>query len=270
MAGEPRTDLAPTFANTGLLTHHDLGCRCYPHVAERDALDAIAAVGLAEYRDGKRAAAPASSAGLDVLRDAIDQLPRWMFAAGMQPKDEWVRYSDVRAALATSTEEPRGSLRQRGAFLVENPDGQREVDRLTGKRLSDESTEEPRAWSANVERLIRTARAYAEAQATPPSRAHSVAVAETMNAVLRAAEAIDLPTADEVLGVLAAPALPVSPTDGLDAALRSDLEVIDASASTAHDYIWGTADVSKEQASAAIWSIHNLVRARLEVTRESE
>ncbi len=43
----------PTFANTGVLTHHDPGCTCWPHVGERDALDAIAAAALAEYRDGK-------------------------------------------------------------------------------------------------------------------------------------------------------------------------------------------------------------------------
>lgn len=43
-------DTMPTFANTGELMHHDPGCRCWPHVSERDALDAIAAVGLAEYR----------------------------------------------------------------------------------------------------------------------------------------------------------------------------------------------------------------------------
>ena len=44
---------------------------------------------------------------------------------------------------------------------------------------------------------------------------------------------------------------------------RSDLELIDAEASTAHDFIWSTSDVSREQASAAIWSIHNLIRAAL-------
>jgi hypothetical protein len=52
-------DLAPTFANTGVLTHHGLGCRCWPHVSEQDALDAIAAAALAEYRDGKRRVEPA-------------------------------------------------------------------------------------------------------------------------------------------------------------------------------------------------------------------
>jgi transcriptional regulator with XRE-family HTH domain len=50
---------------------------------------------------------------------------------------------------------------------------------------------------------------------------------------------------------------------------RSDLELIDAEASTAHDYIWNsstdgrTEPVTREQASDAIWSIHNLVRAAL-------
>ena len=44
---------------------------------------------------------------------------------------------------------------------------------------------------------------------------------------------------------------------------RKDLELIDAEASTAHDFIWSNAAVSKEQASAAIWTIHNLVRAVL-------
>ena len=48
------TDLAPTFANTGVLTRHGPGCQCWPHVSERDATDAIEAVALAEYRDGKR------------------------------------------------------------------------------------------------------------------------------------------------------------------------------------------------------------------------
>lgn len=61
------TERAPTFANTGVLTRHDLGCRCWPHVSEQDALDAIAAVGLNEYRDGKRAVAAA-------LADAGDRL----------------------------------------------------------------------------------------------------------------------------------------------------------------------------------------------------
>jgi hypothetical protein len=47
---------------------------------------------------------------------------------------------------------------------------------------------------------------------------------------------------------------------------RSDLEIIDSEASTAHDYIWSTTDVSREQASAAIWSIHNIVRPLLAAT----
>jgi len=59
-APAPALDKTPTFASTGELTHHDLGCRCYPHVSEQDALDAIAAAALAEYRDGlSRAPAPA-------------------------------------------------------------------------------------------------------------------------------------------------------------------------------------------------------------------
>jgi len=53
---------------------------------------------------------------------------------------------------------------------------------------------------------------------------------------------------------------------------RSDLELIDAEASTAHDYIWNSSTdgraepVTREQASAAIWSIHNLVRAAAALT----
>lgn len=56
---------------------------------------------------------------------------------------------------------------------------------------------------------------------------------------------------------------------------RSDLELIDSEASVAHDYIWQTDDPSlgsltKDQASAAIWTIHNLVRAALAATGDSE
>lgn len=53
----PSTERMPTFANTGVLIHHDSGCHCWPHVSEQDALDAIAATGLAEYRDAKKARA---------------------------------------------------------------------------------------------------------------------------------------------------------------------------------------------------------------------
>lgn len=32
---------------------HDLGCRCYPHVSEKDALAQIERVALAEYRSAR-------------------------------------------------------------------------------------------------------------------------------------------------------------------------------------------------------------------------
>jgi hypothetical protein len=44
---------------------------------------------------------------------------------------------------------------------------------------------------------------------------------------------------------------------------RADLELIEAGASTAHDYIWSTHSVTQAQASDCIWSIHHLVRAAL-------
>lgn len=59
------------------------------------------------------------------------------------------------------------------------------------------------------------------------------------------------------------------PIRGLLPLHRSDLELIETEASTAHDYIWSTGAVSKEQASAAIWSIHNLVRAALASSRSA-
>lgn len=39
-----------TFSAVDPMPVHDIGCRCWPHVSEKDALAQIAAVGLAEYR----------------------------------------------------------------------------------------------------------------------------------------------------------------------------------------------------------------------------
>jgi hypothetical protein len=47
------TERMPTFANTGVLSHHDPGCNCWPHVSERDAIDAIAKAALDEYREAR-------------------------------------------------------------------------------------------------------------------------------------------------------------------------------------------------------------------------
>jgi hypothetical protein len=63
---------APTFANTGELLHHANGCRCWPHVSERDALDAIAAVALAEYRS--KVAAPPAPLDVERLARAVHKL----------------------------------------------------------------------------------------------------------------------------------------------------------------------------------------------------
>lgn len=46
------------------LVPHDLGCRCWPHVSQRDAVAAIEEVALAEYRDGLRRPAAAPAEGL--------------------------------------------------------------------------------------------------------------------------------------------------------------------------------------------------------------
>lgn len=47
-----------------------------------------------------------------------------------------------------------------------------------------------------------------------------------------------------------------------------DLETIlrqaDAAASVAHDFIWGRNGVTKEQASDAIWAVHNALRPLFE------
>ena len=46
---------------------HDLGCTCWPHISQRDAIAAVEAAALAEYRDGKRhLAQPEAGSGIDV------------------------------------------------------------------------------------------------------------------------------------------------------------------------------------------------------------
>ena len=45
-----------------------------------------------------------------------------------------------------------------------------------------------------------------------------------------------------------------SPSDPLS------FEAADKAASVAHDYIWGKNGVTKQQASAAIWTIHEVLR----------
>lgn len=46
--------------------------------------------------------------------------------------------------------------------------------------------------------------------------------------------------------------------------LESILRTADAAASVAHDFIWNRNGVTKEQASDAIWTIHNTLRPLFE------
>jgi hypothetical protein len=55
--------LTPESPSDGIPVH-DLGCRCWPHVSEADALAQIERVALAEYRAGKTAATAAMTAPL--------------------------------------------------------------------------------------------------------------------------------------------------------------------------------------------------------------
>lgn len=45
-----------------------------------------------------------------------------------------------------------------------------------------------------------------------------------------------------------------------DEAVYGALLEADHAASVAHDFVWGLNDVTKEQADAAIWTIHNALR----------
>jgi hypothetical protein len=56
------------------MPRHDIGCTCWPHVSERDAQEAVEAVALAEYRDGRRARAfsPDSEALRAVVQRYVD------------------------------------------------------------------------------------------------------------------------------------------------------------------------------------------------------
>ena len=51
-----------------------------------------------------------------------------------------------------------------------------------------------------------------------------------------------------------------------DFSVTEQLRAADEAASVAHDFIHGLSGVTKEQASAAIWAIHNALRPLFEVT----
>jgi hypothetical protein len=48
-----------------------------------------------------------------------------------------------------------------------------------------------------------------------------------------------------------------------------DLAACDKAASVAHDFIWGKNGVTKQQASDAIWLIHNALRPHLPMDDET-
>ena len=109
------TEQAPTFANTGELLHHDLGCRCWPHVSEKDALDAIAAVGLAEYRSARLTPADAPSD----LRAALTPLELAEFD---ERSADWnpVFRRRIRAALSGDRPSPAEAICTRCGWSEDN------------------------------------------------------------------------------------------------------------------------------------------------------
>ena len=89
------------------LARHDPGCQCWPHVTEKDALEAIAGVGHLEYLDARRdiAAKDARIAALETLLLEIARLP--LIFGDLSADVDWGDWNRLRnAARALLAPEP--------------------------------------------------------------------------------------------------------------------------------------------------------------------